>query len=79
MSLQSFIEKNFKKNRDLVKRIKTFAMKFGFNLEYWHRYVSYKNIKEDIHYSMGIFELFLLINLSVLFIACVCQLWFVLR
>ena len=28
---------------------------------------------------MGIFELFLLVNLSVLFIACVCQLWFVLR
>ena len=50
MSLQSLIEKKFKKNRDLVKRIKTFAMKFGFNLEYWHRYVSYKNIKEDISF-----------------------------
>ena len=50
MSLQSLIEKRFKKNRDLVKRIKTFAMKFGFNLEYWHRYVSYKNIKEDISF-----------------------------
>ena len=48
MSLQSFIEKKTKSNRNLVKKIKNIAKKFGFNLEYWHRYASYKLIKKDI-------------------------------
>lgn len=48
MSLQRFFEKKFEKNRDLVKKIKKIAKKFGLNLEHWERYPTYKQIKIDI-------------------------------
>ena len=51
MSFQSYIEKKTKSNRKLVKQIKKIARFFGFNLEYWHRYASYKLIKNDINCS----------------------------
>ena len=50
MSFQSYIEKKTKSNRKLVKQIKKIARFFGFNLEYWHRYASYKLIKNDINF-----------------------------
>ncbi len=50
MSFQSYIEKKIKSNRKLVKKIKKIARNFGFNLEYWHRYASYKLIKKDISF-----------------------------
>ena len=50
MSIQSFIEKKLKSNRKIVKKIKKIARNLGFNLEYWHRYASYKLIKKDISF-----------------------------
>ena len=50
MSLQSFIENKIKSNRKFVKQIKRIGKFFGFNLEYWHRYASYKLIKKDINF-----------------------------
>lgn len=48
MIFQKFIEKNLQKNRALVKQIKTFLKKIGFNAEHWIRYPTYKLIKEDM-------------------------------
>lgn len=48
MIFQNFIEKNLQRNRALVKQIKTFLKKFGFNAEHWIRYPTYKLIKKDI-------------------------------
>ena len=48
MSFQSFLEKKIKHNRTFVKKLKKISKQFGFNLEYWHRYASYKQIKKDI-------------------------------
>ena len=50
MSIQSFIENKLKSNRKIVKKIKKIARNLGFNLEYWHRYASYKLIKKDISF-----------------------------
>ena len=50
MSIQSFIENKLKSNRKIVKKIKKIARNFSFNLEYWHRYASYKLIKKDISF-----------------------------
>ena len=50
MSIQSFFENKFKHNRSFVKKLKSFAKYFGFNLEYWHRYATYKLIKKDISF-----------------------------
>ena len=50
MSFQSFLEKKIKHNRNLVKKIKKIAKYLGFNLEYWHRYASYKKIKKDLSF-----------------------------
>ena len=46
MSIQSFFENKFKHNRSFVKKLKSFAKYFGFNLEYWHRYATYKLINK---------------------------------
>ena len=50
MSFQSFLENKIKHNRYLVKKLKNLVKYFGFNLEYWHRYASYKLIKKDISF-----------------------------
>ena len=50
MVLQRFIEKKISTNRKLVKQLKNLARNFGFNLEYWHRYITYKQIKKDINF-----------------------------
>ena len=50
MSIQSFIENKLKSNRKIVKKIKKIARNLGFNLEYWHRYASYRLIKKDISF-----------------------------
>lgn len=50
MSIQSFFENKFKHNRSFVKKLKSFAKYLGFNLEYWHRYATYKLIKKDISF-----------------------------
>ena len=44
------IEKKISSNRKLVKQLKNLARNFGFNLEYWHRYITYKQIKKDINF-----------------------------
>ena len=50
MSIQRSIEKKISSNRKLVKKLKKLARNFGFNLEYWHRYITYKQIKKDINF-----------------------------
>ena len=50
MAIQRFIEKKISSNRKLVKQLKNLARNFGFNLEYWHRYITYKQIKKDINF-----------------------------
>tara|TARA_B100001057_G_scaffold345481_1_gene346587 strand:- start:666 stop:1310 length:645 start_codon:yes stop_codon:yes gene_type:complete len=50
MAIQRFIEKKISSNRTLVKKLKNLAKNLGFNLEYWHRYITYKQIKKDINF-----------------------------
>ena len=50
MAIQRLIEKKISSNRKLVKQLKNLARNFGFNLEYWHRYITYKQIKKDINF-----------------------------
>ena len=61
MSIQSFIENKLKSKRNIVKKIKRIARSLGFNLEYWHRYASYKLIKKDISFlnleNLDVFEI----------------------
>ena len=46
--MQSFIEKKISRNRNLVKKIKRLGKIFGFNLEHWERFPTYKQIKKDL-------------------------------
>jgi SAM-dependent methyltransferase len=56
-SLQGFVEKKFKENRLLVKKIKKLTKKIGFNSEQWIRYPAYKLIKKKLlTYPINTFE-----------------------
>ena len=48
MSFQRFFEKKFSRNRNFVKKFKSFSEKVGLNLKYWKQYPTYKQLKEDI-------------------------------
>ena len=50
MAIQKFIENKISPNRKLVRQLKNLAKKFGFNLEHWERYPTYKQIKKDISF-----------------------------
>ena len=48
MSIQNFLERKLKNNRNLVKSLKKYCKKIGLNLEHWERYPTYKQIKQDL-------------------------------
>ena len=48
MLLQEFIEKKFRKNRELVYKIKKSLKKIGYNPEHWIRYPVYRKIKKEL-------------------------------